>query len=159
MEGGAWEAIVHGVATSRTRLSDFTVTHFTFCVHYSSKRRDGERCQREIRNGKLETWKRQWQGQAGADKNTPGGHRCCQDLPRSVSFKPCLVEHVSIVSLSTQSQRSTGVQSRRELFTSGVSCQGRGPVVHFRSFSHVQTPSSALFFSVPTGMHSFSFHK
>ena len=26
MDGGAWEAIVHGVAKSRTRLSDFTFT-------------------------------------------------------------------------------------------------------------------------------------
>ena len=30
MEGGAWEAAVHGVAKSRTRLSDFT---FTFHFH------------------------------------------------------------------------------------------------------------------------------
>ena len=29
MDGGAWKAAVHGVAKSRTRLSDFTVTfHF-----------------------------------------------------------------------------------------------------------------------------------
>ena len=29
MDGGAWEAAVHGVAKSRTRLSDFTFTlHF-----------------------------------------------------------------------------------------------------------------------------------
>ena len=29
MDGGAWEAAVHGVARSRTRLSDFTLTfHF-----------------------------------------------------------------------------------------------------------------------------------
>ena len=29
MEGGAWWAAVHGVATSRTRLSDFTLNfHF-----------------------------------------------------------------------------------------------------------------------------------
>ena len=30
MDGGAWWAAVHGVAKSRTRLSDFT---FTFHVH------------------------------------------------------------------------------------------------------------------------------
>ena len=30
MDGGAWWAIVHGVAKSRTRLSDFTFT-FTMC--------------------------------------------------------------------------------------------------------------------------------
>ena len=29
MDGGAWQAVVHGVAKSRTRLSDFTFTfHF-----------------------------------------------------------------------------------------------------------------------------------
>ena len=28
MEGGAWWAAVHGVAKSRTRLSDFTFFHF-----------------------------------------------------------------------------------------------------------------------------------
>ena len=29
MDGGAWQAAVHGVATSRTQLRDFTVTfHF-----------------------------------------------------------------------------------------------------------------------------------
>ena len=28
MDGGAWWATVHGVATSRTRLSDFTSLHF-----------------------------------------------------------------------------------------------------------------------------------
>ena len=30
MEGGAWKAVVHGVAEGRTRLSDFT---FTFHFH------------------------------------------------------------------------------------------------------------------------------
>ena len=31
MDGGAWQAAVHGVAKSRTRLSDFTFTfHFSF---------------------------------------------------------------------------------------------------------------------------------
>ena len=29
MDGGAWWAIVHGVAKSQTRLSDFTSLHFT----------------------------------------------------------------------------------------------------------------------------------
>ena len=29
MDGGAWKAVVHGVASTRTRLSDFTFTfHF-----------------------------------------------------------------------------------------------------------------------------------
>ena len=34
MDGGAWEAAVHGVATSRTQLSDFT---FTFHFHALEK--------------------------------------------------------------------------------------------------------------------------
>ena len=28
MDGGAWKAAVHGVAKSRTQLSDFTFTHW-----------------------------------------------------------------------------------------------------------------------------------
>ena len=31
MDGGAWQALVHGVAKSRTRLSDFTF-NFHFCA-------------------------------------------------------------------------------------------------------------------------------
>ena len=34
MDGGAWRAAVHGVAGSRTRLSDFT---FTFHFHVLEK--------------------------------------------------------------------------------------------------------------------------
>ena len=34
MDGGAWEAAVHGVAKSRTRLSGF---HFTFHFHALEK--------------------------------------------------------------------------------------------------------------------------
>ena len=34
MNGGAWQAAVHGVARSRTRLSDFT---FTFHFHALEK--------------------------------------------------------------------------------------------------------------------------
>ena len=34
MDGGAWKAAVHGVAKSRTRLSDFT---FTFHSHALEK--------------------------------------------------------------------------------------------------------------------------
>ena len=36
MDGGAWWAAVHGVAKSRTRLSDFTFT-FTFHFHVLEK--------------------------------------------------------------------------------------------------------------------------
>ena len=35
MDGGAWQATVHGVAKSRTRLSDFT---FTFHIHASRRK-------------------------------------------------------------------------------------------------------------------------
>ena len=38
MDGGAWWAAVHGVAKSRTRLSDFT---FTFHFHFSLSRIGG----------------------------------------------------------------------------------------------------------------------
>ena len=34
MEGEAWEAAVHGVVKSQTRLNDFT---FTFCFHALEK--------------------------------------------------------------------------------------------------------------------------
>ena len=34
MDGGAWQAVVHGVTKSRTRLSDFT---FTFHFHVLEK--------------------------------------------------------------------------------------------------------------------------
>ena len=32
MDGGAWWAAVHGVARSRTRLSDFTLTYSLSCI-------------------------------------------------------------------------------------------------------------------------------
>ena len=32
MDGGAWWAVVHGVAKSRTRLSDFTFTFHLSCI-------------------------------------------------------------------------------------------------------------------------------
>ena len=34
MDGGAWWAVVHGVARSRTRLNNFT---FSFCFHALEK--------------------------------------------------------------------------------------------------------------------------
>ena len=37
MDGGAWWAAVHGVAASRTRLSDFT---FAFHFHALEKKRE-----------------------------------------------------------------------------------------------------------------------
>ena len=38
MEGGAWWAIVHGVAKSQTRLSEFTSLHFTkYVLHGQHK--------------------------------------------------------------------------------------------------------------------------
>ena len=43
MDGGAWWATVHGVAKSRTQLSDFT---FTFTLHplRYSQRTDNNKC-------------------------------------------------------------------------------------------------------------------
>ena len=40
MDGGAWWATVHGVAKSRTRLSDFTFTFFHFQWRNRHKRTD-----------------------------------------------------------------------------------------------------------------------
>ena len=43
MDGGAWWAAVHGVAKSRTRLSDFTFT-FTFGGYGKVKGKDLLKC-------------------------------------------------------------------------------------------------------------------
>ena len=40
MDGGAWWAAVHGVAKSRTRLSDITSLHFTSLHFVRDKRRE-----------------------------------------------------------------------------------------------------------------------
>ena len=34
MEGGTWQATVHGVPKSQTRLSDFTFTYIILYLHY-----------------------------------------------------------------------------------------------------------------------------
>ena len=39
MEGGAWEATVHGVTKSQTRLSDFTLFHFCAGIFVKQGRR------------------------------------------------------------------------------------------------------------------------
>ena len=33
VDGGAWWAVVHGVAKSQTRLSDFTFTHIRYLLN------------------------------------------------------------------------------------------------------------------------------
>ena len=38
MDRGAWQAIVHGLAKSLTRLSDF---HSTFCLEHHPQKADG----------------------------------------------------------------------------------------------------------------------
>ena len=34
MDGGAWEAAVHGITKSQTRLNDFTFILLQVCLHY-----------------------------------------------------------------------------------------------------------------------------
>ena len=51
MDGGAWWAIVHGIAKSQTQLSDFTLLHplpntlYCICLYLLIK--DGKPCQQE----------------------------------------------------------------------------------------------------------------
>ena len=48
MDGGAWQAAVHGVAESQTRLSNFT---FTFHFHASEKEMATHSCLENPRDG------------------------------------------------------------------------------------------------------------
>ena len=67
MDGGAWWATVHGVAKSRTRLSNFTSLHFTSRnTGGASGKEPACRCRRHKRYrfspqfGKIQ-WRRAWQ--------------------------------------------------------------------------------------------------
>ena len=67
MDGGAWWAAVHGVATSQTRLSDFT---FTFHFHTLEK-------EMETHSGVL-AWRILWTGKPGGLLSI-GSHRAGHD--------------------------------------------------------------------------------
>ena len=51
MDGGAWWATVHGVAKSRTRLSDFTFTFFQGFPGGASGKESSCQCRRSKRHG------------------------------------------------------------------------------------------------------------
>ena len=67
MDRGAWEAAVHGVAKSRTRLSDFT---FTFHCHALEK-------EMAIHSNVL-AWRIPGMGEPG-ELPSPGSHRVGHD--------------------------------------------------------------------------------
>ena len=62
MDGGAWKAAVHGVAKSRTGLSDFT---FTFHFHASEKEM--------ATHSSILAWKIPWAEEPGGLQSTVGG--------------------------------------------------------------------------------------
>ena len=71
MDGGAWKAAVHGVAKSRTRLSDFT---FTFHFHALKKEMATHSC--------VSAWRISGTGEPGGLLSS-GSHRVghdCSDL-------------------------------------------------------------------------------
>ena len=79
MDGGAWWAVVHGVAKSRTRLSDFT---FTFHCHA---------LEREMAtHSSVLAWRIPGAGEPGG-LTSMGSHRVghdCSDLAAALSTVP-----------------------------------------------------------------------
>ena len=67
MDGGAWWAVVHGVAKSRTGLSDFT---FPFDVHASEKEM--------ATHSSVLAWRIPWMAQPGGLPSM-GSHRVGHD--------------------------------------------------------------------------------
>ena len=81
MDGGAWRATVHGVPTSRTRLSDFT---FTFHFHALEKEM--------ATHSSVLAWRVPGTGEPGGLPSM-GSHRVrhdWSDLAAACNFKPCL---------------------------------------------------------------------
>ena len=68
MDGGAWRATVHGVAKSRTQLSDFT---FTFHFHALEK-------EMATHSNPLLAWRIPGTGESGELPST-GSHRVGHD--------------------------------------------------------------------------------
>ena len=67
MDGGAWLAAVHGVATSRTRLSDFT-----FAFHFQALEKD------MATHSSVLAWRIPGMGEPGGPPSM-GSHRVGQD--------------------------------------------------------------------------------
>ena len=69
MGGGAWKAAVHGVAKSRTRLSDFT---FTFTFHFHALEKE------MATHSSVLAWRIPWMGEPG-ELPSVGSHRVGHD--------------------------------------------------------------------------------
>ena len=67
MDGGAWLAAVHGVSTSRTRLSDFT-----FAFHFQALEKD------MATHSSVLAWRIPGMGEPGGPPSM-GSHRVGQD--------------------------------------------------------------------------------
>ena len=72
MDGGAWWAVVHGVAKSRTRLSDFT---FTFHFHALEKEMAAHSSVLawRIPGTEITPWGRMWSRVSSATQISKGG--------------------------------------------------------------------------------------
>ena len=77
MDGGAWWAAVHGVAESRTQLSDFT---FTFHFHALEKEM--------ATHSSTLVWRIPWMEEPGRLQST-GSQRVGHDLETSLSLHWC----------------------------------------------------------------------
>ena len=64
MEGGAWWATVHGVAKSRTRLSDFTFPFFLFSVFTTTIYRVSPTLQMKLRHRHVKQLAQDYNGRA-----------------------------------------------------------------------------------------------
>ena len=84
MDGGAWWAAVHGVARSRTRLSDFT---FTFHFHALEKEM--------ATHSSVPAWRIPGTGEPGGLPSMGShrvGHDCTDSAEQSVfNFSDCVV--------------------------------------------------------------------
>ena len=88
MDGGAWEAAVHGVAKSRTRLSDFT---FTFPFHALEKEM--------ATHSSVLAWRIPGMGEPGGLPSM-GSHRVGHDLKQLSSSSSMNFAHIQCLSVS-----------------------------------------------------------
>ena len=85
MDGGAWSAAVHGIARSRSQLSDFT---FTFHFHALEK----------AMATRVLAWRISGMGEPGWLPSL-GSHRVGHDLSDLVAVRINLVEHITLIPL------------------------------------------------------------
>ena len=87
MDGGAWSAAVHGIARSRSQLSDFT---FTFHFHALEKAM--------ATHSRVLAWRISGTGEPGWLPSL-GSHRVGHDLSDLVAVRVNLVEHITLIPL------------------------------------------------------------